>query len=144
MRDGTEEERCAADDGDYRRDTAPWGIAARGFKRFKRGAHCQGFCRAASVSAPTTSFDKARAKAQREGLNFHDLRSTAEDRLRESGCTEAEAYSVTGRETSGSARAYFKRSDALSRVAMQKLEAQFGNNDCKNLVKIPYTARQKG
>nr|MDJ0512999.1 tyrosine-type recombinase/integrase [Methyloceanibacter sp.] len=68
-----------------------------------------------------------------EGVRFHDLRGTFENRLWESGCTEAEAYSITGRPMKGSASSYYRRSKELSRAAMLKLEAHFGGQH-SNLV----------
>jgi len=68
---------------------------------------------------------KAFKRAGIHDVHFHDLRGTFENRLRESGCTESEAYSVTGRSMKGSANAYFSRSKSLSKAAMTKLKENF-------------------
>ncbi len=75
-----------------------------------------------------SSQKRAFAAAGIEGVTFHDLRGTFENRLWEAGCTEAEAYTVTGRaiQSAQSANAYFARQNALSTAAMTKLEAKFG------------------
>ena len=90
-----------------------------------------------------SSWKKAMASAAITGVTFNDLRGTAENRLRESGCTEAECYSITGRQMHGSAKAYYNRSDVLSRIAMQKYEEHFGNKNCKTLAKLPRNRKAK-
>ncbi len=81
------------------------------------------------------AWQKAFKAAGIEGVTFHDLRGTFENRLWESGCTDAEAFSVTGRSMKGSAASYYQRSKALSTTAMLKLEARFGGQ-ASNLVVI--------
>lgn len=72
---------------------------------------------------------KAFDRAGIEGVTFHDLRGTFENRLWQSGCTDAEAFSVTGRKMKGSAGSYFQRSKELSKTAMTKLQGTFGEQD---------------
>lgn len=73
-----------------------------------------------------------------EGVTFHDLRGTFENRAWEAPCTEAECYAVTGRalKSSQSANAYFARSRKLSRAAMTKIESTFWEHGCKTLCKM--------
>lgn len=84
-----------------------------------------------------TSFGRQKKRVGIEGVTFHDLRGTFENRCWESECTEAEAYSVTGRElkSSQSANAYFARSKKLSKAAILKVESTFWVQNCKTPVK---------
>lgn len=73
-------------------------------------------------------------KAGIAGVTFHDLRGTFENRCWQSGCTEAEAYSITGRALNEqSAMAYYNRSIPLSRAAMEKVEKTFGEQNCTKI-----------
>jgi integrase len=57
-----------------------------------------------------------------EGMRFHDVRHTTENRLRAAGCTEAECNIITGRVmAAGSARAYVARSREVALNAYAKL-----------------------
>jgi integrase len=57
-----------------------------------------------------------------QGMRFHDVRHTTENRLRAAGCTEAESGVITGRAlASGSARLYVARTRELALNAYAKL-----------------------
>ncbi len=84
-------------------------------------------------TAWSSGFDASRQKAFKaagiQGVTFHDLRGTFENRAWEADCTEAQTYAITGRRLNvNSANSYFKRSKTLSKKAIEKIESQFGEH----------------
>lgn len=60
-------------------------------------------------------------KLEMDGMRFHDIRHTTENRLAAAGCTEAERNAITGRPlAAGSGRAYVARSRELALNAFRK------------------------
>lgn len=92
------------------------------------------------------SLSKAMEKARIDGVTFHDIRGTMENRLWEAGCTEGEVATVMGRKvkTAESMNAYFRRADPVSRTAITKLESTFGEQDCKMACKMVRVGTGKG
>lgn len=73
-----------------------------------------------------TSFGKAKAAAEVEGVTFHDLRGTAVMRLARAGCTLPEIVAITGHSARGAAaileRHYLSADQRVSESAIAKLE----------------------
>lgn len=73
-----------------------------------------------------TSFGKAKAAAQVEGVSFHDLRGTAVVRLARAGCTVPEIASITGHSIKAATdilgRHYLGADQKISESAIAKLE----------------------
>ena len=73
-----------------------------------------------------SSFAKACAKANIDGLTFHDLRGAAVTQLALAGCTTAEIAAITGHSLKDLGaivdRRYLSRTDEMGQNAIRKLE----------------------